>query len=89
MGYCEEKHFIPVVVVPPMSQTLLDKIGMKFRKLYFYDILYSTVPEYAKILDYSNDSQFCDPRLYGWPGFLTEQAAKKFTRDIFEKVGMG
>ena len=89
LRYCEKKNFRPVVVVPPMSQTLLDKISMKFRKLNFYDILYSTVPEKVEILDYSENSRFCHPQLYGWPGFLTEQAAREFTRDIVEKTGMG
>lgn len=89
LDYCEYMKFIPVVIVPPMSQTLLDKIGRRFRKINFYDILYTTVSDNIQILDYSDDSFFCNPKLFGWPGFLVEKAAQIFTKDVIERLRLG
>lgn len=88
LEYCEKMQFIPVILIPPMSWTLLDGISRKFRKLNFYDVIDETVPGNIQILDYSQDNFFCNPKLYGWPGFLTESAANVFTKDVADKLGV-
>ena len=87
LEYCEQKQLIPVIVVPPMSRTLLDRIGNRFRKLNYYDILDKVIPEHIRIFDYSENPYFCNPSLYGWPGFLTEDGAKEFTLDVVQNLG--
>ena len=82
-------YFIPVIIVPPMSQTLLEKIGMGFRKSNYYYILEKVIQDKIQIIDYSKNSTFCNPRLYGWPGFLIEEAAKEFTKDVIKKIAVG
>lgn len=86
LEFCEKMEFIPVIIVPPMSQTLLEKIGLKFREMNFYNVIKETVSGSIRILDYSEDTYFCEPKLYGWPGFLAEGAAREFTRDVLHKL---
>lgn len=85
--FCVQKHLEPVIVVPPLSQVLLDRLSPEFRKTHFYDVLYEVVKEDLLILDYTKDEKYCDPGLYGWPGFLIKKAAKEFTRDVINRIG--
>lgn len=87
LSFCKEKDFEPIIVIPPMSEVLLDKISMEFRASHFYQPLYEVVGEDVQILDYSTDTKFCNPNLYGWPGFLIQDAAKEFTKDVLFKIG--
>lgn len=86
LEYCLEMQFRPVIIVPPMSRTLLDKIGLLFRKLNFYDIVEKVVPKDIQLLDYTESEFFCNPTLYGWPGFLAESASEIFTKDVLQKI---
>lgn len=86
--FCEQEKFYPVVIVPPMSRALLEKISIRFRRLNYYDILEGVVPDTVRILDYSDNDFFCDPELYGWPGFLIEDAAKMFTVNVIDQLGL-
>ena len=87
LSFCKEKNFEPIIVIPPMSQVLLDKISMEFRESHFYQPLYEVVGEDVQIVDYSTDEKFCNPNRYGWPGFLVQDAAKEFTKDVLLKIG--
>lgn len=89
LEYCKDKQFEPVIIVPPMSQILLDKISIEFRKTHYYDVLEHYVPSDVRVLDYSKNRYFCAPQLYGWPGFLVKNAAKEFTKDVLKKLNLG
>ena len=88
IDFCKQKDFEPIIVIPPMSQVLLDKISMDFRESHFYEPLHEVVGDEIQILNYSDDKKFCNPNLYGWPGFLIHDAAKEFTRDVLSKIGI-
>lgn len=85
---CGERGWKPVVIVPPMSQTLLDRISTEFRRSNFYDILYEVAGEKILVLDYSKSGEFCDPGLYRTPCFLTKEGAQRFTRDVLKRLEM-
>ena len=83
---CTEKNWRPVIIVPPMSRLLLDRISMAFRKVNFYDILYTVIGEEIPVLDYSEDRVFCNPDLYGLPCFLAKKGAACFTGDVLRQT---
>lgn len=83
---CRCRQFSPYIIVPPMSRVLLDKMSHEFRKAYFYDCLDEVTGGLIPILDYSDNERFCNPKLYGWPGFLINKAAKKFTEDVLAEI---
>lgn len=88
VDFCFVNQFEPIIIVPPMSKVLLDKISLEFRETHFYSILHEVVHDEVMILDYTKDEKYCNPQLYGWPGFLVNYAAKDFTKDIMIKLAM-
>ncbi|MCD7835993.1 MAG: hypothetical protein LUG83_05000 [Lachnospiraceae bacterium] len=86
LKFCIIHQFNPIIIVPPMSQLLLDKISIEFRKTHFYDVLYETVGNNFPILDYTENKKYCNSKLYGCSVFLTKSAAREFTRDIVAKI---
>lgn len=84
--FCWEKELEPIVIVPPMSQTLLEAVSKEFRETHYYQVLMEVVDKNTAILDYSKDTKFCQPELYGWPGFLVRDEAKSFTRDVLSQI---
>lgn len=85
---CKENSWKPFVIVPPMSQILLDKISPKFRKANYYNILHEVLGKEIPILDYSEDREFCHPDLYGSPCFLAKRGALLFTQDVLRRIGV-
>ena len=86
--FCKSENFEPIIVIPPMSRVLLDKISDEFRKTHFYEPLEQVVKNEYMILDYTKDVYYTNPHFYGWPGFLIKSTAKEFTRDVLEKIGL-
>lgn len=86
LSFCRNERLEPIVIVPPMSQTLLDKISQEFRNTHYYKVLDEMLDKDIMILDYTNSKEFCRPELYGWPGFLIQDAAKEFTKDVLTKI---
>lgn len=88
-AFCQVEELDPVVVVPPLSRTLLAEIGQAFRDSHFYDPLREVIGDRRiPVLDYTKEPRFCDPALYGWPGFLVKSAAKELTRDVLKRIGV-
>lgn len=88
-AFCQSEDLDPVVVVPPLSRTLLAEIGQPFRDSHFYDPLREVIGNrQIPVLDYTKGPGFCDPALYGWPGFLVKSAAKEFTKDVLKRIGV-
>ncbi len=87
--FCQTEELDPVVVVPPLSRTLLAEIGQAFRDTHFYGPLEEVIGRRdVPVLDYTKDPGFCDPALFGWPGFLVKSAAKEFTIDVLRRIGV-
>ena len=88
LKYCDEQGFEPIIVIVPMSKIMLDKMSEDFKRACFYEPLYEVIGDKYKVIDYSKDDFFTNPKLYGWPGFLTESAAYDFTKDVLSKLGL-
>lgn len=86
--YCKSEEFEPIIVIPPMNKTLLDKISDEFRNAYFYIPLYEVIDSKCKVMDYSKDNYYINSNMYGAPGFLVESAAKEFTKDILSSLSI-
>ncbi len=88
-AFCQAEELDPVVVVPPLSRTLLAEIGQTFRDSHFYGPLREVIGDRrVPVLDYTKEPRFCDPALFGWPGFLVKSAAKEFTKDVLKRIGV-
>lgn len=85
---CRERNWKPIIIIPPMSQLLLDRISAEFLKVNFYDILNEMKVSEIPILDYTENREFCNPDLYGAPCFLGRKGAKKFTKDVLNRIGL-
>lgn len=88
LDFCTANQYEPIIIVPPMSKVLLDKISLEFRETHFYSMIHEMAHDEVMVLDYTEDEKYCNPQLYGWPGFLVKHAAKDFTKDIMIKLGM-
>ncbi len=91
LRFCQEHCLKPVVVIPPMSQDLLDKISKEFRQMFFYDVLKDILDNWDEripVLDYTADETFCNPSFYGTPCFLVKEKACFFTKDVLRKIGI-
>ncbi len=87
--FCTENGFRPVIVIPPLSETLLARISADWRRTHFYEVLENARKgRNIPVLDYTRERKFCNPLLFGWPGFLIKSAAKEFTTDVLQKVGI-
>ena len=88
LEYCDIHGFDPVIVITPMNKTFRCKISEKFRNANFYNNLYEVVGDKYKVLDYSEDENYASASLYGGPGVLTESAAKEFTKEVLQRIGI-
>ncbi len=88
-AFCQSEELDPVVVVPPLSRSLLAEIGQPFRDSHFYGPLREVIRDRRiPVLDYTKEPRFCNPALYGWPGFLVKPAAREFTKDVLKRIGV-
>ena len=86
--FCKANNFEPIIVVPPMCSILTDRIGENFLETHFYNPLKKVVTSDIVILDYLKDEKYVNWNMYGWPGFLLEDSAKIFTRDVLRRIGI-
>ena len=83
INYCYEKGFRPVIVIPPVSGILRDKISNEFVKSFLHQNIENIeVP----ILDYWFDEEFKDKEFYIHCDFLNAKGREKFTKKVLEDL---
>lgn len=85
IDFCIEREYLPVLVIPPVTQHLSRFYTPRFKELYIYDFL-REVDRDIKILDYSNDEGLCDSSLYFNSFFLNIKGRKFFTKRVLSDL---
>lgn len=76
----------PVVVLMPISRYLAGKLHPGFMKQYLYTPLHEILSDKVMLLDYMDDSQFLDVRLFANSFFLNKEGSTLFTERIINDL---
>ena len=87
IDFIYERDYIPVYVIPPVTEHLSAYYSEKFKYTYIHSFL-KEVNRDVKLLDYSNDKNFTCDNLYFNSFFLNKIGAKKFTRTVLTDLGL-
>lgn len=87
IGFCVERGYKPVFVIPPVTDHLAKYYTQKFEETYIYGYLKSINRE-VLTLDYSKNPEFRnDDTLYFNSFFLNMRGRKLFTRRVLKDLG--
>ena len=89
INYCMYKHAIPVVVIPPMYRSLVDKFTPAVKNILFDKLLLkiNDINRSVRIINYMDNSNFINDRtLYKDSFLLNEKGAKLFTRQLLSEL---
>lgn len=84
--YCIENKFRPVIVIPPVSEILSEKLSEKFLKTYLFDNIQIANKRKIPVLNYLNKEEFKDYKLYINSDFLNLKGRKILTKTILEDL---
>lgn len=84
---CQEHEYKPVLVLPPMSKHLSSKLDDGFRKRFVYDLVERANAVGAPFLNYLDDEEFEDDRMYKNAYLIGKEGAKKFTNRVLKDIG--
>lgn len=87
LDFCRERELTPVIVLPPMTRHLSEKMSKTFRRNYVYTFLEEAGTKDVRFLDYMDDPNFTDEDFFN-SFFLNRNGAKKFTRIVLTDLGL-
>lgn len=76
----------PIIIIPPASVFLTEKISDEFMKEVLYDNIRFLKDKQIPILDYWKDDRLNDYKLYINSDFLNEKGSKLFTKIVLEDI---
>lgn len=85
VDFCKEREYVPVYIIPPVTEYLAKNYTPKFRQLYIYDYL-KQVERDVKLLDYSDDKELMEKDLYFNSFFMNRRGAKIFTERVLKDL---
>lgn len=86
IDFCFDNAFNPVLVIPPVSQSLRRRLGEKFLKGALFDNLKRANTRGVPVLDYLSDEDLAAHSLYMNSDFLNADGAKIFTSKVLEDL---
>lgn len=87
IGFCLERKWEPILVVPPVSGALNTKVGRAFMSYVLYRNIERANRGRVKVLDYLYDARFQDYRLYCNADFLNKRGRRMFTETLLKESG--
>ncbi len=87
IDFCTKHEYIPVYVIPPVTQHLQKHFTSQFVKTYITSYL-EEVNRDVQLLDYSKSIELQDASLYFNSFFLNEQGAKIFTKRVLSDLNL-
>lgn len=84
--YCIERQLRPIIVIPPATKHLTDKLPMSAREKYMYAFIKKANEANIPVLDYFEDERFQSDDFFYNSLCLNEEGAKIFTKQIIEDV---
>ncbi len=89
IDYCKEINATPVIVVPPVYQTLLQMLTIEARKILFGDVEQLAKEKKILFLNYINDERFSTDRTLFMDSFLMNtKGAKIFTKQVLNDLDL-
>lgn len=86
IDFCTERSFRPVIVLPPVTKFLAEKFTPDMLNLFVYNFVEKANKQSVTFLDYWNDPEFSDPKLYRSAFFLNSNGARKFTERVLRDL---
>jgi hypothetical protein len=84
---CRSHKLNPVIVLPPLTQTLLKYLTPKIQQIYIYSFLVEVIQKTkVRLLDYMTDPRFFESDLYLNSFFLNQRGRKEFTHIVLKDV---
>lgn len=88
IDFCVERDWEPVLVIPPVSRCLKEKMSDEFLQAYLYENIDKANKRGIKVLDYLQDGQLQRPEYYFNADFMNSMGRKVFTRGLLQTLGM-
>jgi hypothetical protein len=84
---CRKCSVIPVLVLPPITESLLNYLTFEVRQRYIYDFI-NDVVKMKKVMffDYTEKTEFLKPDLYFNSFFLNKRGRKLFTSHLIAQI---
>lgn len=86
ISYCIERQLRPIIVIPPATKHLTDKLPISIREKYMYAFIKKANEANIPVLDYFEDERFQSDDFFYNSFCLNEEGAKIFTKQIIEDV---
>lgn len=88
LSFCIGRNLKPVIVIPPMHNSLSSKFTPTFRENYIYSFVKRANERNVPFLNYMDDERFHDDKYFSNSFFMSEEGAKKFTGIILKDLGI-
>lgn len=82
LKYCINMKWQPILVIPPCSKILNDKINKNFMNKVLYQNIKRANVYNVPVIDYLYDVEFSDYKLYLWADCLNPEGRKIFTKRL-------
>lgn len=80
--FCHNRHLKPVIIFPPISKQLSEKVDDTMRKLLITDFVGQIGWAKAPFMNYIDDEEFRDEKMFRNAFFLNEDGAVAFTKRV-------
>ena len=85
IDFCTERQYKPILIVPPVTRHLNRFYTSQFKETYIYSFL-REVSRNVHVLDYSNEDEFMDDKLYFNSFFMNSIGRKLFTARVINDL---
>ena len=87
IDFCIEREYVPVYVIPPVTEYLDKYFTTKFKDIYIYEFL-QQVGRDVKMLDYTKEKELMDKSFYFNSFFFNKKGCKVFTEKVLKDLGL-
>lgn len=84
--FCLERNLVPILVIPPIHNSLAKKLSPQFKKNYIYNFVDIGNKNNVRFFDYIGDTNFYKDEYFTNSFFMSEKGARIFTKDILHKL---
>lgn len=88
IDYCNERGFKSIVVVPPMTESLMKKFPEKVLKMLIDDFWKDVDRGATEFINYIGEKQFSDDSLFLDSFLMNEKGAKLFTKHLLSRINV-
>ena len=85
VSFCEANQFVPVIVIPPVSNSLYRLFSKEFLDVYLYRNIKRT-KQTATVLDYLGNTQLSDIGYYSNSDFMNQEGRQLFMQLLIKEL---